>query len=340
MATVINSMADMEAVPGSRAARRNRQRPGASSREGAVWQSIAGADWRRLYGDFRGAGVSIEWQDFEVAGPFEWSRSFHPESLELCLNVAGHGAIGSGESRLEIEPLSAAFYLPGKHALQASRAPNERHRFITVEFSRRFLGDRLASSDGALHPLVEGFVRGEKAAPRLGGVHRLTATQEQRIADLLSPPGLQGARPLWYEAKVLELMAEFFFERQGENELFCDRQKRVARERVDRVLAILRKRLDECPSLKEIGREIGCSPFHLSRTFTAETGMTISQYLRRVRMERAAELLQSGKYNVTETALAVGYSSLSHFSQAFCQTMGCCPGLYPLKAEKAVLAAA
>ena len=48
-------------------------------------------------------------------------------------------------------------------------------------------------------------------------------------------------------------------------------------------------------------------------------------------MERAAELLRSGKYNVTETALAVGYSSLSHFSQSFCETMGCCPGLYPNK---------
>ena len=48
-------------------------------------------------------------------------------------------------------------------------------------------------------------------------------------------------------------------------------------------------------------------------------------------MERAAALLQMGKLNVTEVALDVGYSSLSHFSQAFCQTMGCCPGLYPLK---------
>ena len=39
-----------------------------------------------------------------------------------------------------------------------------------------------------------------------------------------------------------------------------------------------------------------------------------------------------GKYNVTEAAMEVGYSSLSHFSQSFCETMGRCPGLYPLKA--------
>ena len=126
-------------------------------------------------------------------------------------------------------------------------------------------------------------------------------------------------------------MAEFFFERRGPDELFCDRQKRLARERVDRAVALLRKNLVEPLSLDEVGREVGCSPFHLSRTFSREMGMSIPQYLRKLRMERAAELLQSGKYNVTEAALEVGYSSLSHFSQAFCQTMGCCPGLYPLK---------
>jgi len=47
-------------------------------------------------------------------------------------------------------------------------------------------------------------------------------------------------------------------------------------------------------------------------------------------MEKAAALLRSGDYNVTEVALEVGYNSLSHFSQAFHQTYGCCPGLYPM----------
>jgi AraC-like DNA-binding protein len=128
-------------------------------------------------------------------------------------------------------------------------------------------------------------------------------------------------------------MAQFFFERRGEEELFCDRQKRLAQERVQRVIAILQRDLVSPPTLGAIGREVGCSPFHLSRTFSQQAGMTIPQYLRKLRIERAAELLRGGKYNVTEAALEVGYSSLSHFSQAFCQTMGCCPGLYPLKAQ-------
>ena len=57
----------------------------------------------------------------------------------------------------------------------------------------------------------------------------------------------------------------------------------------------------------------------------------LSQWLRRARLEKAAELLASAKCNVTEAAFEVGYSSLSHFSQAFHEMYGCCPGLYPLR---------
>jgi AraC-like DNA-binding protein len=62
--------------------------------------------------------------------------------------------------------------------------------------------------------------------------------------------------------------------------------------------------------------------------------MTIPQYVRQLRMNHAEELLRSGKHNVTEVAMAVGYSSLSHFSKAFSQTFKSCPCLYPLKTKR------
>ena len=66
-------------------------------------------------------------------------------------------------------------------------------------------------------------------------------------------------------------------------------------------------------------------------TMSAQTESRFGAEVYGKRLERAAELLRSGKFNVTETALEVGYSSLSHFSHAFHETYGCCPGLYPLK---------
>ncbi len=300
--------------------------------EATVWRPFQ-SGWRQLYGDFHALGISIEWHDFELNanGAFEWSRSFHPHSLELCLNLDGHGSLRSANHATELGPLAAGFYTTGNNELRAWRSPGMRHRFITVEFSRRFLQDHLLPCDGAVHPVVEKCMLVGSDSAGLGKIHPLTAEQERLISQMLHPPSFQAARRLWYESKVLQLMVDFFFERQSGEDLFCDRQKRLARERVERVVALLRQHLAQPPSLDAIGRETGCSPFYLSRTFSREMGMTIPQYLRKIRMERAAELLRSGNYNVTEAALEVGYSSLSHFSQAFCQTMGCCPGLYPLK---------
>ena len=107
------------------------------------------------------------------------------------------------------------------------------------------------------------------------------------------------------------------------------RQKKVARDRVVRTKELIARDLVNPPSLEALGQEVGCSPFYLSRIFSKEVGLTIPQFLRNARMERAAELLRSGRYNVTEAATEVGYSSLSHFSKAFCETIGCCPVLYP-----------
>ena len=322
------------AITTQSAARQNVPKPGGKARalpmDDAASQPQPGSS-RRLYGDLDDLGVCIDWHDFEAGETIDWPGALHADCLELRLNLAGHGFIRSGAASMSFEPLTAGFYATGKDELRACLVAGERHRFLTVGFSRRFLRDSLLQGDGALEALVERFVLEGACPAGVGPVRRLTSEQEQLARQMPHPPSFQGARRLWYQGRVLQLMADFFFERPGEDELFCDRQKRLARERVDRVVAILRRDVVEAPGLGEIGREVGCSAFHLSRTFSREMGMTIPQYLRKLRMERAAELLRSGKYNVTQAAMEVGYSSLSHFSQAFCQTMGCCPGLYPLK---------
>lgn len=306
--------------------------PAARVPEPVVWASLDGA-WRVLYGGFNDYGVSIETHEFSLAKAFDWGRSFHPGSLEVCLNISGKGVVHGTEGFMEFGAGTVGFYLPGEAGSRAMRLPGAEHRFLTLEFSRGYLRQHLRDCDGALDPLVERIISGDTHRSALGQVRRLTPEQERGAAQLIHPPVAQGARALWYSGKVRQLMADLFFTQPEEEELFCDRQKRLARERAERVIALLRRNLVEPLSLGALSREVGCSPFYLSRTFSQQTGLTIPQYLRKLRMERAAELLRSGRYNVTEAALEVGYSSLSHFSQAFCQTMGCCPVLYPARPE-------
>ena len=52
-----------------------------------------------LYGDVDKIGVAVEWHDFRTEHSFNWGRTFHPNSLEFCLNLDGHGAVGTERRR-------------------------------------------------------------------------------------------------------------------------------------------------------------------------------------------------------------------------------------------------
>lgn len=295
--------------------------------ESGAWRDVQ-SGWRQLYGDFDALGLSVEWHDFRSSRPLDWGLSFRPQSVEFCLNLEGRGAVGDG-SRTAYTAGSYGYYAVGEERLLASRHAHDRHRFVTLEFSRAHLQKQLAGSEADLDPHVRSAVFESKQHNLVSSARSMPTEQRALVAGLVQPPVSKAARSLWYQSKALELMAHFFFTAK-DPELFCMRQKRVARERVERTKELLARDLAHPPTLEALGQEVGCSSFYLSRIFSREVGLTIPQFLRNSRMERAAELLRSGRYNVTEAATEVGYSSLSHFSKAFCETIGCCPVLYPM----------
>jgi AraC family transcriptional regulator len=301
--------------------------------EQRLWHK-AGVHWRQLHGSIHQLGVSFEWHEFQLKERLEWGRSFHSGVVEICLNLDGEGSVAVGKNVSRFHSQSVGLYLAGADGLEAWREAAQLQRFVCVEFSRDFLKSHLKDWEAGLHPLVRGVMNGSQLASSLSEVRRLTSTEAEMVRALQRPPVLGAAQPPWYLGKALELAAAFFYSPPPEEELFCHRQQHVAASRVSAVQEVLRKRLVEPPSLVDLAKIVGCSPFYLSRTFSQEMGITIPQYLRQLRMEKAAELLRSGKYNVTEAAIEVGYNSLSHFSHAFHQTFGCCPGLYPVLKPK------
>jgi AraC-like DNA-binding protein len=236
----------------------------------------------------------------------------------------------AADSRLRSEylPGDCGYYAIADEPLSASRQAHDHHQFVTLEFSRKHLRKQFVRNEADLEPEIRRIIFEDKDESVVAPTRPMSIEQRAVVASLAEPPVAKAAQVLWYQSKALELMAHFLFTPK-DPEFFCMRQKRVARERVERAKELLARDLANPPPLEIMGQEVGCSPFYLSRIFSREVGLTIPQYLRNLRMERAAELLRTGRYNVTEAATEVGYSSLSHFSKAFCETIGCCPVLYP-----------
>ncbi len=91
-------------------------------------------------------------------------------------------------------------------------------------------------------------------------------------------------------------------------------------------IKIINNRFDEDISLVSVSKELGITSQHLSKIFKQETGRNFNEYLCKVRLDYGAELLKSGKYDVTQVCYNCGYKNLSHFTRSFKKQYGVTPG--------------
>jgi signal transduction histidine kinase/DNA-binding response OmpR family regulator len=83
---------------------------------------------------------------------------------------------------------------------------------------------------------------------------------------------------------------------------------------------------DEHFSIEELSREVGLSRSQLHRKLVALTGYSARDFLRRLRLERAHDLLLTDSGTVSEIAYQVGFSDPSHFARCFRRHYGIAPG--------------
>lgn len=81
-------------------------------------------------------------------------------------------------------------------------------------------------------------------------------------------------------------------------------------------------------SLLIIAEQVGLSPHYISRLFREETGETVNQYITRLRMEKAVDLLQRTNKKVYEIAEEVGIPSYRYFTATFRNWTGVAPTDY------------
>ncbi len=96
-------------------------------------------------------------------------------------------------------------------------------------------------------------------------------------------------------------------------------------ESITRVMLFIQARLDEPPGLEEVAEVAAFSPYHFHRLFTAYTGESLSAFIRRLRLERAANRLRQTFDAITEIALDAGYETPTNFGKAFRQQFGQSP---------------
>jgi len=134
---------------------------------------------------------------------------------------------------------------------------------------------------------------------------------------------------LYLRAKVFELMS-LYFNRSKEMDVeqcpFLVDDKNIKKIRLAKEIII--SRMIEPPSLTDLASEVEISLKKLKEGFKQVYGASVFVFLLDYKMQVSKTLLSSGNYNVNEVALKVGYSTATHFINAFKKKFGTTPKKY------------
>ena len=139
----------------------------------------------------------------------------------------------------------------------------------------------------------------------------------------------ENVKNLYLKGKIFELLGMYFNESNDMNIEQCPflaDEKNVVK--ITMAKEIIIKRMTDPPSLKELSSEVDISLKNLKEGFKEIYGYTVYGFLLEYKMNIASKMLSTKNYNVNEVADQIGYSTSSHFINAFKNRFGTTPNKY------------
>jgi len=131
------------------------------------------------------------------------------------------------------------------------------------------------------------------------------------------------AREPGYELKARGLymmILQRFFEL-----VYFDEKAKKYNIHVRKAIQYIIEHYSENLSVQDVGKKVGLSASYFGSLFKEETGASFNQFLTKIRLNRAEDMLRSGEYNVNEAACACGFSDPFYFSKVYKENSGISP---------------
>jgi AraC family transcriptional regulator len=232
-------------------------------------------------------------------------RHYH-DSAWVVFTLTGSFAVTMRSAKSLLTPRSL-LYVPAGEAHSNVFGSQGAGVFVTA-IDPAWIGDRLE------------IVSAEAEKPRIAPAGLLTGLALKIYREFRSPDTLSD---LIVEGAFLELLGGWF--RQDSH------KDRSAPFWLRQVKGLLHDSFREPVSLNQVGQAAGVHPSHAAREFRRAYGMTIGEYVRKLRVEFVAERLahpRTDTASLTELALDAGFSSHAHMAAVFNRVIGMPPSQY------------
>jgi AraC-like DNA-binding protein/ligand-binding sensor protein len=125
--------------------------------------------------------------------------------------------------------------------------------------------------------------------------------------------------------QLLNVFAQFLADYASRHAIAVDGSEPVA---VASAKKYVQEHIDEPISLAQVVQHVGLSRFYFCKLFKKATGMTLTNYVGRIRVEKAKTLLVDPSLRISEIVYAVGFGSIPNFNSVFKKHVGMAPSEY------------
>jgi AraC-like DNA-binding protein len=227
-------------------------------------------------------------------------RAHRHAELELNVVVRGSASYLLGERRYELTPGTLTWLFPGQDHVLVDESPD--HELWWAVFSPSLVAET-------------GVVALQQHDPTGNFSRRLDTGRAGRLEALLSE--IRDADPV--DEALLNAGLAYLLRSAWRS--FADSQDVVTGADVHPAVETVARRLlldPDAGDLDELARTAGLSPSHLSRTFKAQTGVSITRFRNQRRLERFRAIYGDGRHITTlAAALEAGFGSYAQFFRVF-----------------------
>uniref|UniRef100_B8HXA5 Transcriptional regulator, AraC family n=1 Tax=Cyanothece sp. (strain PCC 7425 / ATCC 29141) TaxID=395961 RepID=B8HXA5_CYAP4 len=241
----------------------------------------------------------------------------------------------SGGIRSQSQKVGAGQYLLYGSGIAPAETPewlgSERILEVNVHIDPALFVTLWNRSSTLLQPELQHLVQ-PGVQPYYSRAGTTTIAMQAAIQQILQCPFQGMTKRIYLESKVWELMTLLIDQelKQGDKSSTIPLLKHEDIDRIHYAREILLKQFDNPPSLLELARQVGLNDCTLKRGFRQVFGNTAFAYLHEYRLERARQLLEEGRLNVSEVARRIGFVNRSYFAAAFRKKFGVTPKQYLL----------
>lgn len=246
--------------------------------------------------------------------PALYYRLHHHDYAELSYYVEGHATESINGVQHPLQPGTLSFLLPYQIHVTTGNAEQRILKYCCMFDMEILLGieddnwlSQMVYSTGTLRPSFVNFVKDEQE-------------RIQQIFDILLTEYHNPESPERYHMIRTKLQEVILLFIGKVNKTNPDTNTIVAQEDSELIWPLLKyinTKYTEQLALKDLSEQFHLSVSYISRFFKKHVGMGLTEYVHRLRIERASNLLLHTKMSITEIAIEVGFESTRTFSRVF-----------------------